>query len=129
MRIRLLAAASAALLLTFAGSGIASAHANLIKANIKNNQILKVGHVPTKIVGTFAQDLDPKHSWMAVFEGVADHGLITEKEKSVVNYKSPEHMTLKLPKLAVDKYYLIWYTHSAVDGHYAAGILYFQVKK
>lgn len=110
-----------------AGTGVASAHANLLRANIKNNQVLHVRQVPGQIVGTFAEVLDPNHSWMAVFEGVADHGLVTEKQHSRVNFQNPHQMTLKLPKLAPDKYYLIWYTHSAADSHYAAGILYFQV--
>jgi methionine-rich copper-binding protein CopC len=66
---------------------------------------------------------------MKVFEGQADHGLVTEKQSSVVSYKNPKVMTLQLPKLQPEKYYLIWYTHSAADGHFAAGIVYFQVVK
>jgi methionine-rich copper-binding protein CopC len=129
MAFRLLAALAACILALSMGVGAVSAHANLLHSNIKNNQILHVGQVPRQITGTFAEPLDPKQSWMAVFEGVADHGLVTEKQHSVVNYKNPKQMTLKLPKLDPDKYYLIWYTHSAADGHYAAGILYFQVVK
>lgn len=115
-----------ALLSTSLGS--ASAHANLLSANIKNNQVLRFGHTPKAIKATFAEELDPKKSWMAVFEGVADHGLVTEKQHSVVDFNHPKHMSLTLPKLAKDKYYLIWYTHSTTDNHYAAGILYFSVK-
>lgn len=66
---------------------------------------------------------------MAVFEGAADHGLVNEKTHSVVNFRNPKEMTLTLPRLQPEKYYLIWYTRSAVDGHYAAGIVYFRVKK
>ena len=106
----------------------ASAHANLLRSNIKNNQVFRVGHAPKMITAFFAEDLDPKQSWMAVFEGVADHGLVTEKQRSVVNFKNPHEMTLRLPKLDRDKYYLIWYTHSTDDNHYAAGIVYFSVK-
>jgi len=128
MKIRTLAAASAALLLMVAGNGIASAHANLVRCSIKNNQIFQVGHTPSRITGYFAEELDPAKSWMAVFEGQADHGLVTEKQHSVVNYQNPKEMTLNLPRLGKEKYYLIWYTHSTTDGHYAAGIVYFQVK-
>jgi methionine-rich copper-binding protein CopC len=110
-------------------SAPALAHANLVSCSIKNHEVFHVGHVPTKITGDFAQDLDPAHSWMAVFEGVADHGLVTEHEHSVVSFTHEKVMTLKLPKLQPEPYYMIWYTHSAVDGHYAAGIVYFTVKK
>jgi methionine-rich copper-binding protein CopC len=108
----------------------ALAHASLTKCSIKNNQVFRIGHSPKSIHATFAEPLDTNRTktWMAVFEGQADHGLVTEKQRSVVNFKNPKQMTLKLPKLGKEKYYLIWYTHSAVDGHYAAGIVYFSVK-
>ncbi len=106
----------------------ADAHANLVRCNIRDHQVFRVGHVPHKVVAHFAEALNPDHSWMQVFEGVADHGLVTEHQKSHISFKNPKVMTLKLPKLKPLKYYLIWYTHSAVDGHYAAGIVYFTVK-
>lgn len=121
------AVALVTVLLTVAfGAGTASAHASLVSCSIKNGQTFKVGHAPSTVVGTFAENLD-KGSWMAIFEGQADHGLVTEKQHSVVNFKNPKQMILKLPKLGKEKYYLIWYTHSADDGHFAAGIVYFQV--
>jgi methionine-rich copper-binding protein CopC len=123
-----LAAIGAALLLLAAGTGMVSAHASLTRCSIKNNQVFHVGHAPKIVTAIFAEDLVPKKSWMAVFEGQADHGLVTEIQKSVVNFKDPKEMTLKLPKLGKEKYYLIWYTQSAADGHFAAGIVYFQVK-
>ena len=120
--------AAVAVLACFSNGNTALAHANLVSANIKNNQTFRYGHAPKQIVAHFAEDLAPKVSWMAVFEGVADHGLVTEKEHSSVSFKNPKIMTLALPKPQKDKYYLIWYTKSAVDGHIAAGILYFQVR-
>lgn len=122
-----MAAVVAALILVGASSGVVSAHANLLHSNIKNNEVFSVGHTPKMVTAFFAEDLESP-SWMAIFEGVADHGLVTEKQHSHVNFKNPKEMILPLPSLAKDKYYLIWYTHSADDGHYAAGILYFQVK-
>lgn len=116
----------------FAGLGTskpALAHANLVSCNIKNHAVFKIGHVPKQIIGHFAEDLDPAHSWMQVFEGVADHGLVTEHQHSVVSFSNQKVMKLKLPKLQPESYYMIWYTHSAQDGHYAAGIVYFSVKK
>lgn len=128
MRTRL--ASLAALLLLTLNTGVASAHANWLRGTIKKQEIFQVGHTPKEIRGFFAESLVPKQSWMAIFEGVADHGLVTEKDHSIVNYQNPKEMILSLAhtKLARDKYYLVWYTHSAEDGHFAAGVIYFQVK-
>lgn len=132
MKTRAAASLAALILLLAASSGLASAHANWLHGTIKNNQVFRYGHTPKVIKGFFAENLDPNknHSWMAIFEGVADHGLVTEKDHSVVNYKNPKEMilTLKHTKLRRDKYYLMWYTRSAADGHYAAGIINFTVK-
>lgn len=107
---------------------VASAHANLINANIRNHEVFPRGRAPHTIIAKFAEELDPGKSWMAVFEGVADHGLVTDHEHSIVSFKRPRIMTLKLPKLRPERYYLIWYTRSLQDGHYAAGVLYFSVR-
>jgi len=129
MRKRLVPLA-AALLLLGVTTGVASAHANWLHGNLTNNQVFRYGHTPRQIQGFFAERLVPNQSWMAIFEGVADHGLVTEKDHSIVNYQNPTEMILSLShtKLIREKYYLVWYTHSAEDGHYAAGVIYFQVK-
>jgi methionine-rich copper-binding protein CopC len=125
---RVVAALGALVLAMGLGTASVSAHANLVRCSIKNNQVFHVGHTPTSVQAYFAEDLDPKSSWIAVFEGQADHGLVTEKRHSAVNYKNPKEMTLSLPRLGKERYYLIWYTRSTDDGHDAAGIVYFQVK-
>jgi methionine-rich copper-binding protein CopC len=123
-----MAGLAAVLLAVATGTGLVSAHANLVRCSIGNNQVFRVGHTPTSVQAYFAEDLNPKNSWIAVFEGEADHGLVTEKEHSMPNYKNPKELTLKLPKLGKEKYYLMWYTQSADDGHFAAGLVNFQVK-
>ncbi len=130
MKCRLAAAMLAVLLFFGLSSAGALAHANLTHATIRNNQVFRVGHAPTVINGYFAENLnpDPQQTWMAVFEGVGDHGLVTEHQVSTVNFRNPKEMILRLPRLGKEKYYLIWHTKSAVDGHIAAGILYFQVR-
>jgi methionine-rich copper-binding protein CopC len=122
------AALGAAILLMFAGGGIASAHANLTHCSIRNHQSFRLGHAPRTITANFAEDLVPGKSWMAVFEGQADHGLVTEKQHSVVPFSRPKNMVLHLPRLRRERYYLLWYTRSAIDNHVAAGIVYFQVR-
>src|SRR5947209_14784484 len=109
--------------------GVASAHANLTSCSIKNGQVFTLAHAPHSISARFAEDLTPNgKSWMSVFEGDGDHGLVNEKTIAVVNYKNPKQMTLKVPALHKGPYYLIWFTVSADDGHKAAGIVYFKVK-
>jgi methionine-rich copper-binding protein CopC len=129
VKLRVLVAGSLALLLAFASTGGALAHASLTRANIKNGAVLHVKSVPRTLQTFFAETLDPKQSWVNVFEGVGDHGLVNEKTKSIVNFKNPKEMTLRLPTLRPDRYYFVWYTHSEDDGHYAAGVVYFRVVK
>ncbi|HLJ67576.1 MAG TPA: copper resistance protein CopC [Chloroflexota bacterium] len=129
MKYRVLAALAAVTMLALATTGSALAHASLTHANIKNGQTFKVGHTPRVLEAFFAENLDPRTSWINVFEGIADHGLVNEKTRSKLNFRNPRELVLQLPKLAADRYYFIWYTHSAEDGHFAAGIVYFTVTK
>lgn len=126
---RILIACSLALFFGLSSTPAALAHASLTRANIKNGAVYHVNTAPKVLQAFFAENLDPQKSWINVFEGVADHGLVNEKTKSVVNFKNPKEMTLQLPKLLPDKYYFVWYTHSEDDGHYAAGVVYFSVVK
>jgi methionine-rich copper-binding protein CopC len=126
MRTFALAAFAAATLAIIVGASPALAHASLTSCSIKNNQIFTQASAPKMIKAYFAEPLDPAKSWINVFEGQADHGLVNEKTRSVL--AGPKELTLKLPRLQKEKYYMIWYTHSAADGHYASGIVYFTVK-
>jgi methionine-rich copper-binding protein CopC len=120
--------AAALLLICLIAPAAALAHANLTACSIKNHAVYSVAKAPKTVSATFAEELTPGKSWMSVFEGSGDHGLVNEQTKSVVDYRSPKHMTLKLPTLRNGAYYLVWYTVSAVDGHVAAGVVYFRVK-
>jgi methionine-rich copper-binding protein CopC len=117
------------LFLACATTSSALAHASLTRSSIKNGAVFHVKNAPKMIQAFFAENLDPKQSWINVFEGVADHGLVNEKTRSVVNFKNPKELTLRLPTLRPDKYYFVWYTHSEDDGHFAAGVVYFSVVK
>jgi methionine-rich copper-binding protein CopC len=124
---RLVLAAFAAVALAVVGSAVpVFAHASLTSCSIKNSQVFTQATAPRIVKAFFAEPLDPAKSWINVFEGQADHGLVNEKTRSMV--VGPKEMTLKLPRLGKEKYYMIWYTHSAADGHFAAGIVYFTVK-
>jgi methionine-rich copper-binding protein CopC len=126
MRRNAAAALAAVSIAVFGGSSIASAHASLTRCSIKNNAVFTVKTAPRLITAFFAEPLDPARSWINVFEGQADHGLVNDSTKSQV--VGPQELMLRLPKLLKEKYYVIWYTHSAKDGHFAAGIVYFTVK-
>jgi methionine-rich copper-binding protein CopC len=126
---RFAVAIAAACIVLLSGTGGVSAHASLTRCSIKNNEVFRVGHTPKQVTAYFAEPLDPNKSWIAIFEGQADHGLVTEKHHSQVSFKNPQEMTLRISeKLGKEKYYLMWYTRSAKDGHFAAGIVYFRVK-
>jgi methionine-rich copper-binding protein CopC len=126
---RILAACTLISFLVLATTSDVLAHANLMHATIKNGAVFHVNTAPKALQAYFAENLDPKQSWVNVFEGVADHGLVNEKTKSVVNFKNPKEMALQLPKLRPGKYYYVWYTRSEDDGHFAAGVVYFSVVK
>jgi methionine-rich copper-binding protein CopC len=127
--VKLRAIAVALFLVCVLYPSIASAHANLTSCSIRNNHVFSKGHTPRVVRATFAEEVTPNSkSWMAVFEGSGDHGLVNETTTSVVNFKNPKEMTLKLPALRPGRYYLLWYTVSAIDGHKAAGVVYFCVR-
>lgn len=128
---RLAAFCAAVMLVLCASSSAALAHASLSSCSIRNGETLHARHLPASIKATFAEPLDARkgHSFMQVFEGQGDHGLVTEKQRSIVNFRNPKVMTLPLPKhMPKGTYYLLWYTRSAIDGHYAAGLVHFRVK-
>lgn len=124
---RMLAAVAAVILVMGATMARVSAHASLVRCSIKNGQVFKVGHTPSMVKAFFAEELTPSQSWITVYEGQADHGQV-EKQHWAVNYQNPKEIDLTLPKLIKEKYYLIWHNQSSVDQHFAAGIVYFQVK-
>lgn len=125
----ILAACSLTLFLAWATTGGAWAHATLTRTNIKNGAVFHAQNAPQSLQAFFAENLDPKQSWVNVFEAGAHHGLVNEKTRSVVNFKNPKEMTLCLPTLRPNKYYFVWYTHSEDDGHFAAGVVYVRVVK
>jgi methionine-rich copper-binding protein CopC len=127
---RILVALCAALfLLPAAGLQTASAHASLVSCSIKGHAVFHVGHTPRTVQAFFAEDLVPSQSWIAVYFNEQDHGLANEKTKSHINFQNPKELTLQLPALSVGQYDLIWFTHSADDGHWAAGNVFFRVVK
>jgi methionine-rich copper-binding protein CopC len=126
---QILTACSLVLLLASATTNGVMAHASLTHANIKNGAVFHVRTAPKTLQAFFAENLNPKQSWVNVFGGVADHGLVNEKTRSIVNFKNPKEMILQLPKPQPEKYYFVWYTHSEDDGHFAAGVVYFTVVK
>jgi methionine-rich copper-binding protein CopC len=127
----IVAAVAATLLLTTAGFHNALAHASLVRCTIKGGEVFKAGHTPRTIQAFFAEDLVPNQSWINVYENQADHGVVVESKPptqlSHINFKNPKELILQLPKLDPGMYDLIWFTHSADDGHWAAGNVFFRV--
>ena len=104
---------------------IAQAHASLNKCNIAPGA--KLAAAPKVITCSFAEGVNPKGSFIGVFETTGDHGE-DDKENSTVSFSNAKQMTVSVPKLSKGTYALIWYTISADDGHRAAGEFTFSIK-
>jgi copper transport protein len=118
--------ASACLLLAV---GLASAHASLVKANIKAGQIFALNAYPRTLTAFFAENVNPKTSWIHVFEGdpKGDHGLV-DSDNVQFPFKNPKEITVGLPKGLKGLYTVIWFTQSADDGHKAGNSFTFTVR-
>ena len=125
LRLRSLALVLAALALS-AGARPASAHATLVTATLKPGAVLTT--LPATITATFAEGVNPKGSFIGVFEATGDHGEV-DRENAAVSFKNAKQIIVGLPKkLSKGLYAFIWYTVSADDGHRAAGSFTFTVK-
>ena len=116
-----------ALALPFAG--VALAHASLVKANIKAGQVFAHNAYPRTVTAFFAENINPKSSWVHIFEGdpSGDHGLV-DLGKESYPFKNPKEITVGLPKGLKGLYTLMWYTTSADDGHEAGNAFTFTIK-
>lgn len=104
---------------------IAQAHASLNKCNIAPGA--KLTTAPKVIACTFAEGVNPKGSFIGVFETTGDHGEV-DKENSAVSFSNAKQLTVGVPRLSKGTYALLWYTISADDGHRAGGIFTFSIK-
>lgn len=109
--------------------GVASAHASLTHANIRPGQVFARNAYPRTITAFFAENVNPKGSWVHVFEGApaGDHGLV-DLENVAFPFKNPKEITVGLPKGLKGLYTLMWFTQSADDGHKAGNAFTFTVK-
>lgn len=116
-----------ALALPFAA--VASAHASLVKANIKPGQVFSRSGYPRTITAYFAENVNPKASWVHVFEGdpSGDHGMV-DLGNEKFPFSNSKEITVGLPKGLKGLYTLMWYTTSADDGHEAGNAFTFTVK-
>jgi len=128
-RARLLAAGLTAGALALSGVGVASAHASLTHANIKPGQVFAHNAYPTTVAAFFAENANPKTSFVHVFEGDpgGDHGMV-DTGKNIFPFSNSREITDTLPKGLKGLYTLMWYTQSADDGHVAGNSFTFTVK-
>ncbi len=120
--------ASAGLLLggLVAFAGTAEAHAFLVSCNgLPRNAVVK--SLPKVLTCTFAEGVNPKGSFIRIVEATGDGGE-DDLGNSQVSFSNAHQMTVSVPKLDPGKYYLMWFTISADDGHKAGGVLPFTVK-
>ena len=126
---RALAAGLLAGALTLSVAGVASAHASLVRANIKPGQVFAHNAYPRTLTAFFTENVNPKGSWVHVFEGApkGDHGM-ADLGNVQFPFKNPKEITVGLPKGLKGLYTVIWFTASADDGHKAGSAFNFTVK-
>ncbi|GAC1397701.1 MAG: hypothetical protein NVSMB65_16510 [Chloroflexota bacterium] len=104
----------------------ASAHATLVTSTIKAGAVLAA--VPRTLSATFAEGVDPKGSFLRVFEAAGDHAEV-DLGNAAVSFKNAKQMVVGLPrKLPRGRYVIMWFAISADDGHKAGGVLSFTIK-
>jgi methionine-rich copper-binding protein CopC len=123
-RVLAAAALAAPLVAAFATARV-EAHATLVKCNIPRNAVLHVA--PKLVTCTFAEGVNPKGSFIGVFEATGDGGE-DDLGNSQVSFSNAKQMTVGLPKLSKGAYLLIWFTVSADDGHKAGGAFSFTIR-
>lgn len=107
-------------------SGLALAHASLVTSSIRPGAVLH--SAPRTLSAIFSEDVNPRGSFLRVFENVGDHAEI-DLGNSQVSFKNARQMTVSLPAhLAKEQYMVMWYTISATDGHHAGSAFTFTIK-
>jgi methionine-rich copper-binding protein CopC len=114
--IRRFAAAALVLGVSTLAPRVAPAHATLQRCNTVLSARLKT--MPRTVNCFFAKEVNPKGSFIGIFEPTGDHGQ-DDNENSQVSFTNAKGMTL--PNLPKGTYALIWCTISADDGHRAGG--------
>jgi methionine-rich copper-binding protein CopC len=106
-------------------AGAAQAHATLVSCTIAPNAALSA--VPRTLSCTFAEGVNPRGSFVRIFEATGDKAEV-DSGNSQVSFTNARQITLAVPKLARGAYAVLWYTVSADDGHKAGGSFSFTVK-
>ena len=119
----------AALALSLTSVGLASAHASLVAANIKPGQVFAHNAYPRTLTAFFAENINPRGSWVHVFEGdpKGDHAMV-DLGNVQFPFRNPKEITVGLPKGLKGLYTVIWFTTSVDDGHKAGSAFNFSVK-
>ncbi|HWE60544.1 MAG TPA: CHRD domain-containing protein [Chloroflexota bacterium] len=110
-----------------AGSGAASAHAPLVSANIQPGQIFTANDYPRTLTAFFGQNVDPKVSYVHVFQDIPPHGMVDSLQNGFPATNTKE-ITTSLPAGLSGVYTVVWYTHSADDGAWAGSTFTFTVE-
>jgi methionine-rich copper-binding protein CopC len=104
---------------------VVQAHATLVKCSITVGATYR--SAPRTVTCTFAEGVNPKGSFIGVFQATGDKGEV-DKQDSSVPFTNAKQLAVGLPSLARGSYNLIWFTISANDGHRAGGYFTFAVK-
>src|SRR5215216_6534463 len=103
-------------------SGVAEAHADLVRSDPPAGALLQAA--PTALVLEFSEDLDPSFSRVQLYNS---KNQIVNPGPGAIDPASPLIMRLALGDLPKDSYTAIWRSRSAVDGHITEGSVPFGI--
>jgi putative copper export protein/methionine-rich copper-binding protein CopC len=125
-RMRSLAAASMlALFLLLLLSGVASAHALLVRSDPAAGAILDYDQAPTQVRLWFTEEINPALTKAVV---VDHNNKEVDLQNSHVSPSDPRELDTGLHRLQPGFYVVIWKSVSAVDGHATGGNFLFRVR-
>jgi methionine-rich copper-binding protein CopC len=105
--------------------GAALAHASLVRCNFAPGAMLRL--LPRTVRCTFAEGVNPRGSFVGLFQATGDHGEM-DKGDSSVSFTNAKQIELPAPSMPKGSYNLIWFTISADDGHRAGGLVPFSIR-
>jgi methionine-rich copper-binding protein CopC len=105
--------------------GAALAHASLVRCNFVPGAMLRL--LPRTVRCTFAEGVNPRGSFVGLFQATGDHGEM-DKGDSSVSFTNAKQIELPAPSMPKGSYNLIWFTISADDGHRAGGLVPFSIR-
>ncbi len=118
-------ACALALFLMLLFSGVASAHALLVRSDPASGEIIDYGKAPSQLRLWFTEEINPALTSAVVVNHANKE---VDLKNSRVNASDPRELDTGLEALPPDFYVVIWKSVSAEDGHATGGSFLFRVR-